>query len=576
MGSLKNNVMKKLFLAVMLLICFTGCEYDDTSIREELKQHDQRLSELESLCKRMNTSISTLQTLVTALQNNDYVTGVTPVLLDNVEIGYTITFTKSSPITIYHGKDGHTPQIGVKQDTDGIYYWTLNGEWLFDDSGNKISPFGIAGVTPRLKIEDGIWYISYDNENTWEQLGKATGEDGDSFFEGVDYSNSNYVVIKLSDGTVINIPKYIQLDIKLSAGPSIAMTANSSMDIQYEIQSQDDEVGIDVVTSNDVKANIVMDNINPKKGYIHIKTGDTIDVNSRVVIFVFTKDNVIMRRISFDVPELKHYDNSEKVVKSAGGELELDFLSNVECKVVIPDSAKQWISLPETRASWYQCITVNVATNMGKERSATVKIQSLDGNLSINYHITQEGSIVVINSHDAVDLGLSVMWSTCNYGANSYSDVGGYYLWGDPTGQAVFPIYTAPYIDSISGTQYDIARKTWGENWRIPTMADFRELYSRCTWIDMTENNVSGIKITGPNGNSIFLPKTGIGMPDNGPMGTYQVGYKDNGYYMTGDSYSDTYGKFAYVCEFSSAQSYKFPSWNANFVLIPIRPVVNK
>ena len=92
----------------------------------------------------------------------------------------------------------------------------------------------------------------------------------------------------------------------------------------------------------------------------------------------------------------------------------------------------------------------------------------------------------------------------------------------------------------------------------------------------MTENNVSGIKITGPNGNSIFLPKTGIGMPDDGPMGTYQVGYKDNGYYMTGDSYSDTYGKFAYVCEFSSAQSYKFPSWNANFVLIPIRPVVNK
>ena len=88
----------------------------------------------------MNTDISSLQTLVEAIQGYDYVTGVTPVTQDGKEIGYTITFTKrSAPITIYHGadgqdgapgedgQDGYTPQIGVKQDTDGVYYWTLDG-----------------------------------------------------------------------------------------------------------------------------------------------------------------------------------------------------------------------------------------------------------------------------------------------------------------------------------------------------------------------------------------------------------------------------------------------------------------
>ena len=100
---------------------------------------------LKTLCNQMNTNISSLQTIVTALQNNDYITEITPVMQDGIEIGYTIRFNKSNPITIYHGKDGqngtdgsygkpgadgqdgHTAVISVKQDTDGGYYWTLDG-----------------------------------------------------------------------------------------------------------------------------------------------------------------------------------------------------------------------------------------------------------------------------------------------------------------------------------------------------------------------------------------------------------------------------------------------------------------
>ena len=74
----------------------------------------------------MNANISSMQTIVNALQQNDYITGVTPITEEDNTIGYSITFAKNKPITIYHGENGSTPVIGIKKDTDGIYYWTLD------------------------------------------------------------------------------------------------------------------------------------------------------------------------------------------------------------------------------------------------------------------------------------------------------------------------------------------------------------------------------------------------------------------------------------------------------------------
>ena len=252
--------MKKLFtyLLVAITMIIAGCSepFDDSAIWDELNNLENRIAKLEELCKQVNTNISSLQTIVNALQNNDYVTGVTPITKDGETIGYTISFTKSQPITIYHGedgkdgqdgangkdgadgKDGSTPVIGVKQDYDDIYYWTLNGEWLLDTDGNKIKAQGTDGkdgadgkdgedgvngadgITPQLKIENGYWYISYDNGTSWTQLGKATGEDGkdgingnngadgkdgDSFFQSITWDEA-CVYFTLADGTVISVP----------------------------------------------------------------------------------------------------------------------------------------------------------------------------------------------------------------------------------------------------------------------------------------------------------------------------------------------------------------------------------
>ena len=205
--------------------------------------------ELKELVNRINGNVASLQAIVEALQNNDYVKSVTPIYELGEIVGYTITFAKSGPVAIYNGKDGYTPTIGVKKDTDGNYYWTLDGEWMKDSEGNKIPTTapgadgqpgapgqdGEDGITPLLKIEDDYWFVSYDNGKTWTKLGKATGEDGkdgvdgapgqdgaegapgqdgqdgqdgDSFFQNVDTANSDYVILTLADGTQIKLPTW--------------------------------------------------------------------------------------------------------------------------------------------------------------------------------------------------------------------------------------------------------------------------------------------------------------------------------------------------------------------------------
>ena len=217
--------MKKLlaFAALFAVVALTSCKYDDDDLWNSVHGLENRVAKLEELCKQMNTNISSLQTIVTALQNNVYVTGTTPLMKDGKEIGYTITFSKGNPITIYHGKDGQdgedgtTPTISVKKDTDGVYYWTLNGEFIVVDGGKiqaegKDGTNGTNGTTPQFKIENDYWFVSYDNGANWTQLGKATGEDGiggDSMFSGVDYKTStDYVIFTLADGTQIKLPTW--------------------------------------------------------------------------------------------------------------------------------------------------------------------------------------------------------------------------------------------------------------------------------------------------------------------------------------------------------------------------------
>ncbi|MCI6521916.1 MAG: DUF4988 domain-containing protein, partial [Parabacteroides sp.] len=262
---------------------------------------------LKSGVDQLNTEITTLRQLITALQNRDYITNVIAVYENNQEIGYKITFASGTDITIRHGEkgeqgaqgeqgiqgpqgeqgqpgqNGSTPIIGVKQDTDNIYYWTLNGEWLVDSNGQKVRAQGLDGqngmdgqpgtpgsdgqngrdgVTPQLKIDNGYWSVSTDNGQSWTQLGKATGEngqdgqdgaDGESLFESIDVSNTEYVQFTLANGTTIKLPTYEAFVALKEQVDQLNQQISSLQTLVEAVQQRDYITGLEYVYENGIE-----------------------------------------------------------------------------------------------------------------------------------------------------------------------------------------------------------------------------------------------------------------------------------------------------------------------------------
>lgn len=253
----KQNIMRKFLClalsATVALVAMVGCSYDDTSLWNEIENVKDRVETLEEAVIKTNEDIVALQTIVNALQKNVYVVSVTP-----TADGYTIQFSDGTTAEIKNGKDGangtNAPVISVKQDTDGNYYWTMDGEWLMVD-GERIRANGIDGedgsdgedaVAPQLRINDTNkeWEISTDGGQTWTSTGivaegkdgenGANGEDGsagaagDSLFKEVDTSNPDYVVITLADGTEFRLARYDQ-----SAPIFIIVDAPEVAEVEY-------------------------------------------------------------------------------------------------------------------------------------------------------------------------------------------------------------------------------------------------------------------------------------------------------------------------------------------------------
>ncbi len=127
---------------------------------------------------------------------------------------------------------------------------------------------------------------------------------------------------------------------------------------------------------------------------------------------------------------------------------------------------------------------------------------------------TNKSTTGTINGHEWVDLGLSVKWATCNVGASTPSDFGDYFAWGETKPKSEYTVKNSvtygKNMGSIAGNpQYDAARANWGGSWRLPTWNEIKEFDDKCIGEWTTLNGHKGYKVTGPNGNSIFLPAAG-------------------------------------------------------------------
>ena len=188
-----------------------------------------------------------------------------------------------------------------------------------------------------------------------------------------------------------------------------------------------------------------------------------------------------------------------------------------------------------------------------------------------------------------VDLGLSVKWASCNVGATQPWEYGGYYAWGETEEKSNYSYNTYKYYgrNNTGITKYctnssdgtvdnkttleptdDVATVKWGGTWRMPTRAEQIELRNNCTWTWTAINGVSGYRVTGPNGNSIFLPATGIS------GGQFTTGFLQGsfGFYWSGSLSTVWSDHRAYNMNFGIG-NYDFDEVDERCTGLAIRPV---
>ncbi|MBO4664406.1 MAG: fimbrillin family protein [Bacteroidaceae bacterium] len=211
-------------------------------------------------------------------------------------------------------------------------------------------------------------------------------------------------------------------------------------------------------------------------------------------------------------------------------------------------------------------LTLTATTSADEEYTASLASKTLVAGKAYRYTVSE---LQAQPTYEAVDLGLSVKWATMNVGAQSETDYGDYFAWGETEPQSSNRYYWDSYkwgngtsssmtkycVSTLYGTvdnnttldaEDDAASVNWGGAWRMPTHAEQVELVSNCTWKWVTSyNNVSvnGYVVTGSNGNSIFLPA---------------AGYRSNGSLLSAGSYGDYWSS-------SLHESYSYRAWRLDF-----------
>ena len=498
--------MKKYLLILFTVGLFTGCDkYDDGKLWDNINNLEARLTALEKQCKEMNTNIESMKVIVDVLQSNDYVTNVTVVSENGVEIGYKIDFHVHPSITIYHGekgedgkdgqtpyvgengnwwigssdtgikaqgengkdgeagKDGVTPVIGVKQDVDGVYYWTQKvgdseSTWILDSEGKKIkttgekgdsgqTPYigsngnwwigtsdtgvnargedgqngitpvigsngnwwigsqdtgvkaqgenGNDGITPQLKIENDNWMLSVDNGQTWQNLGKAKGDkgdSGDSFFKSV-VNGEKDLTLELEDGTVIKLPKQQVFSITLDKTRFSDVLPSTSYEVNYTIAGEESQrSNVEIIAPADWKA--VVQRTNDRSGKIVVTTPSFV-TDSKVLVLVSDENggNTLMKTVTFLKGKIS-VEKTSYTVESGGEVIDVKVETSIDYEVSVATGDQSWITC-ETYPLDKGRFTLTIQPNRDPVfRYATVELVNNDGFVLEKISITQKSAVV--------------------------------------------------------------------------------------------------------------------------------------------------------------------------------------
>ncbi len=446
---MRKSIWTVLFAAAVALLA-AGCakESDVKNLQGQIDNLGDRVTALEKAVKEINeNTVPSLQNLVNALEKKLTVTSI-------IEGSgqYTITFSDGTTATIKDGAKGDKgdtgaqgeqgvqgekgeqgdagtqPEVSIALDEDGIYYWTVNGQWLLDGDGNKVpvtakgdkgdkgdqgeagengaqGEKGEDGVTPLFGTnQDHKLIVSYDNGETWIPIGLSV-IDGSAFTSAYiddEKSTDDYIVLVVGE-TEVQIPKEKAFALKFNyEGDTSAVGANAgdNISVAYEVEgvSEGDEITVDVLaTTAGLTASVVK--VDATTGYVVITVPAADEENPAAVsgkVFAFADNNkgkTNIKVITLEEGIIESVADVDAQVTSAGGEIELTVTTNKEYNVNINDEATAWLSVvPDTRATHTDKLLIKVEANAtGAYRVGVVSVNDrANGDLINAYTVVQQ------------------------------------------------------------------------------------------------------------------------------------------------------------------------------------------
>ena len=404
--SLKKIIMKRSLssmMAALLLVCscedpglleqfgISPGELDSSNISERLDDLEDRVSKLEAWCDAANSNITALQAAVQALESEDCIVEIVPIEENGAEVGYRFEFKSGKTISVYlygNSEDGFSggtmPAIAVKQDTDGSWYWTIDGEWLYNEEGKKVPA---VGATPKIKIEDNVWYVSYDEGKTWTAAGDAGdgAVSGGSVFSSVEY-DKDYVYFTLTDGSLLTVQRAADFDIVFEGGNEQVYSPNDILEVAYTIAGGDEMSIVKAFASEGWSAKV--EKTDAVSGIIRV-TSPSESMDGEIIVFVSDgRDKTLMRTLSFESGVMSIIDDTYTVGHEAAT-IEVRLTTNLDYMV---QTDAEWLSVAAgTKAVMREdVLVVTVEENTRGPRTAKIRLSSTSGHELQTISIYQE------------------------------------------------------------------------------------------------------------------------------------------------------------------------------------------
>ena len=367
-------------LVLSMLVSCTGM------VQDELDETHAKLAALQALVESVNNNLQGLDAIVAHLDDSHT---IAPATLQEVEGGYKISFRDGREIFIAYGKDGQDGRtlipVGARSDEDSLYYWTVDGEWLLDAEGGKIragatdGSDGTDGIAPQIKVEDGFWWISHDGGQTFEQLASCEELDGVGVFSGIDTSDPSKIVLKLLDGTSIEIPRWVSMKVSFSGQPvdTVLIAAGELLPVPYEVLVEGSEAGAVTVTAgtDGIYTSRLVPGTEPGKGIAMIQA-PAVFSEGYILLSAVCKGYSAIKMISFKEREITPAADTVKVrMASAADTVKVAYSANFEYTVSCDST---WIKVVRDTVARDSLIFVSEPNTTNAVRTCTVKVSPKD------------------------------------------------------------------------------------------------------------------------------------------------------------------------------------------------------